>query len=124
MKHVLYLVVGGASGTVARYLVSGAVLKILGTRFPYGTLAVNILGCVLLGILTVVAEAKLHLKPGIQLILIAGFCGAFTTFSTFIFEISHLVRDGNSLKALAYLLMSVTIGFLFYRLGMFLGEVF
>ena len=124
MKPFLYLIAGGGAGTVARYYLSSVTHQFLDKRFPYGTLAVNLAGCALLGVFAVISETKLHLKPGIQFALMIGFCGAFTTFSTFILEISHLIKAGESVKALAYLLASVTIGFLLFRLGMLVGEWF
>jgi hypothetical protein len=68
------------------------------------------------------SETRFHLRPGFRVLLIAGFCGAFTTFSSFIFEISGLIESGHSVKALGYLLMSVTVGFLFFRLGISLTQ--
>jgi CrcB protein len=124
MKQLLYLIAGGGAGTVARYVLSAFAHQYLDKRFPYGTLLVNLVGCALLGLFAVISETKLHLKPGIQFALMIGFCGAFTTFSTFILEISHMIKAGESAKAFAYLLASVTIGFLVFRLGMLVGERF
>lgn len=117
MKNILYLLAGGGAGTVARYLFSELAHRLWGRSLPYGTFLVNVLGCLILGVLVVLSETRFHLRPGFRVLLIAGFCGAFTTFSTFIFEISHLVRDGHSVKAFGYLLASVSLGFLFFRLG-------
>ena len=86
MLKFLNLVIGGAAGTVARYLLSGAVYKFLGTSFPYGTLIVNISGCFILGVLAALSEKKFMLGPDLRILLMIGFCGAFTTFSTLIFE--------------------------------------
>ena len=117
------LILGGVAGTLARYFLAGAVYQILGTGFPYGTLAVNLIGCFLIGFLAALAEEKFLLGPNARLLLMVGFCGAFTTFSTFIFETSNLMRDGETLRAFVNVLASVIIGFLVFRLGVFLGEV-
>ena len=124
MKRILYLLTGGGAGTVARYFLSDLILKLSGHGLPYGTFIVNIVGCAILGTLVVISETRFHLRPGFQLLLMAGFCGAFTTFSTFILEISHLIRDGYSVKAFGYLIFSVSVGFLFFRLGVYLAENF
>ena len=122
MKHLFYLIAGGGAGAVARYALSEAVHRAWGKTMPYGTFAVNIIGCLLLGFLVVMSETRFHLRPGFRVLLIAGFCGAFTTFSSFIFEISGLIESGHSVKALSYLLMSVTVGFLFFRLGIVMTQ--
>ena len=124
MKNLIQIILGGAVGTVARYFVAGGVHKVLGHTFPYGTLTVNLIGCALLGVIVSVAESKFHLRPEIQALLVIGFCGAFTTFSTFILDISHLVKAGDGLRAFTYLMMSVAIGFVAFRLGLILGDLF
>ena len=74
------LIIGGVAGTAARYLLSGAVYQIFGTSFPYGTLAVNLIGCFAIGFLAALAEDKFLLGPNMRILLMVGFCGAFTTF--------------------------------------------
>jgi len=116
------LVIGGALGTVARYALAGVVYGAAGTRFPYGTLAVNLLGCAVLGFLSTVAEKKFVFGSDVRVLLMIGFCGAFTTFSTFIFETNGLIRDGQSMKAFMNVAVSVVAGFILFRLGILLGE--
>lgn len=124
MKHLVQILLGGAIGTAARYFIAGSVHRALGHTFPYGTLTVNLVGCALLGVIVSVAENKFHLRPEIQALLVIGFCGAFTTFSTFILDISHLIKGGESLKAFTYLMLSVAAGFLVFRMGLLVGEKF
>lgn len=122
MKWV-HLILGGTAGTLSRYLLAGWVYAVLGTNFPYGTLLVNLIGCFLIGFLAALAEEKFLLGPEARLLLMVGFCGAFTTFSTFMFETANLLRDGETLKAFMNVAASVIVGFLVFRLGVFLGEV-
>ena len=120
----LGLAAGGILGTFARYFLSGAVHRICGPTFPFGTLAVNLIGCFAIGFLAVLAEEKFLLGPAARMFLMIGFCGAFTTFSTFIFETSNLTKDGEMLYALANILLSVVLGFLVFRLGVMLARIF
>ncbi|MBN1939156.1 MAG: CrcB family protein, partial [Candidatus Aminicenantes bacterium] len=76
MKTILILCVSGALGTLARYSLSGLVYRLFGSRFPYGTMAVNLLGCLVLGFLAALAEVRLTLTPQARLFLMIGFCGA------------------------------------------------
>ena len=122
MKFI-YLITGGAIGTTARYALSGLVYRFLGAGFPYGTFCVNLLGCFILGFFVTFFERKFTFNANISLLVITGFCGAFTTFSTFIFETGHLLKDGQLLQAFSNVLLSVLIGLVVFRLGIFLGEI-
>ena len=123
MIKLMYLILGGISGTISRYVLSGVIYRLLGTNFPYGTFIVNILGCLVIGLLAGFSEKKFLLSEEMRLLLMVGFCGAFTTFSTFIFETDHLVRDGEMIKASLNIILSVFVGFILYRLGFFLAEL-
>jgi CrcB protein len=122
MIKFVNLVIGGAAGTVARYLLGGAVYRLMGTAFPYGTLVVNISGCFILGILASLSDKKFMLGPDARLLLMIGFCGAFTTFSTLIFETDSLVRNGQMIRAFGNIFASVILGFILFRAGTFIGE--
>ena len=122
MKWIFLFLAGGV-GTMARYLLSGVVYQSFGSRFPYGTLMINVLGCFLIGFLVALSQEKVVMSENVKLFLIIGFLGAFTTFSTFIFETASLIRTGQSLAAFFNVLISVVIGFLFFELGFFLGEI-
>ncbi len=123
MIKFINLVIGGAVGTIARYLLAGAVYRFTGTGFPYGTLVVNISGCFILGFLTSLSDKKFMLGPDGRLLLMIGFCGAFTTFSTLIFETDNLVRDGQAMRAFTNIFASVILGFILFRIGTFIGEI-
>ena len=117
------LVAGGVAGTLARYALAGAVYRMFGTNFPYGTLAVNVSGCGLVGFFAALAEAKFLLGPNARLLLMVGFCGAFTTFSTFMLETSNLLKDGETLRAFLNMAASVLCGFAALKVGAYLAEL-
>lgn len=122
MIKVLGLIIGGVAGTVSRYLFAGVVCGVFGTDFPYGTLLVNLLGCFIVGFIATIADTRIPLGPNGRMLLIIGFCGAFTTFSTFILETSNLVDSGRNMHAFANLFLAVIVGFVLLRAGMFLGK--
>ncbi|MGA2090580.1 MAG: fluoride efflux transporter CrcB [Endomicrobiales bacterium] len=122
MKY-LQLIIGGSLGTLARYALAGGVYRVWGTSFPYGTLAVNLSGCMLIGFLAAIAESKFALSADLRVFLMIGFCGAFTTFSTLIFETNALMVDGQFLRACTNVLVSVVAGLVLFRLGMVLGKL-
>lgn len=123
MIKFLNLIIGGAAGTVARYVLAGAVYKFTGASFPYGTLIVNVSGCFILGILATLADKKFILGPDARVLLMIGFCGAFTTFSTLIFESDSLLRNGQAIRAFSNIFVSVLLGFILFRAGSLLGEM-
>ncbi len=123
MVKIFNLVIGGIAGTLARYVLAGFVYKVWGTDFPYGTLAVNLSGCFIIGFLVSISENKFLLGTNAKMLLMIGFCGAFTTFSTFMLETSNLIKDGQSLRAFVNVLVSVVVGFVIFRIGVLLGEV-
>jgi len=124
MTKILSLVIGGVLGTLSRYFLTMGVAQIAGVGFPWGTTVVNLTGCFLIGFLVVFLEGPMQMSQNLMMLLVVGFCGAFTTFSTFIFETSSLIREGNTLQALINVMLSVVAGFILFRIGMWLGEAF
>lgn len=120
---ILHLLLGSMAGGLARYYLAGAVYRVAGTGFPYGTLVVNLAGCFLLGLLAGLAEDKFLLGPDARLLLMIGFCGAFTTFSTFIFETDGLLREGAWPAALLNVAASLVFGFALFRGGRWLIDL-
>ena len=110
MKQLLWLAAAGAVGTLSRYGVSTLVHWLAGNKLPWGTLVVNVLGCFLFGLVWTLAEERLHLRGEFRFILLVGFMGAFTTFSTFAFETSGLLRDSEWALAAANLLGQNALG--------------
>jgi len=95
MDRALLVGVGGFLGSVARYWLAGVVQRWNGTDFPAGTLAVNILGSFVLGLVVALSLERDLVSPNARLFLGAGFCGGFTTMSTFSYETLALLRDGS-----------------------------
>jgi CrcB protein len=118
-----YLIIGSIAGGFARYFVAGEIYKRTGTGFPWGTLIVNVTGCLLIGLFNSLAEEKFILSPEQRILMMTGFCGAYTTFSTFILETSGLLRDGEFFLGTANVAVSVLAGYAFFRLGAFLVKI-
>jgi len=93
--NLFLIAIGGALGSVARYLLSIIVLRVSGTMFPLGTFVVNAVGCVVFGVIAGVATHRIQLTPALRLFLLTGLLGGFTTFSSYAFESFALVREGH-----------------------------
>lgn len=103
---LMVVALGGAAGSVLRYAISGWVQHVSGGSFPVGTLAVNVIGCFLLGFLGAAFAQFLLVREETRLLVVAGALGAFTTFSTFGFETFTLANDGQRAWAIANILLS------------------
>ncbi|MDH5444282.1 MAG: fluoride efflux transporter CrcB [Gammaproteobacteria bacterium] len=122
MLNILNIALGGALGAVMRYLVSTGVHSILGRGFPYGTLTVNVMGSFAMGFLFVYLMERSSLGPEWRALILIGFLGAFTTFSTFSIETLNLLQSGAIVRALANILISVITCILATWLGVILGR--
>lgn len=109
LMQVLAIAAGGALGAVLRFWMSNGVYALLGRGFPYGTLAVNVLGSLLMGFLFVLLIDKLSLGPNWRAALLIGLLGAFTTFSAFSIETLNLIEEGETMKALLNTALSVVL---------------
>lgn len=105
MKDILLVALGGGTGAVMRYLASKYITEISDGTFPWGTMAVNIAGCLVAGII-IGCTIRGNIPDAARLLLIAGFCGGFTTFSAFAAEGLNLLRHGYYLLFAAYFLAS------------------
>lgn len=120
IRNLLFVATGGAIGSVLRYLISTNLHKAYPNFSPYGTFTVNMLGCLLIGLLMGWINAQKLMNPQLQLLLVAGFCGSFTTFSTFAHEANLMLLEQKPLQSILYLGLSVIVGlglaYLGYRL--------
>lgn len=122
LNKLQLLALAGAMGTLSRYALSGVVQKFTGSSLPYRTTVVNITGCLAVGILWSLFEGRLNVSSEMRLVILVGFMGAFTTFSTFIFESGQLMRDAQILSAIGFIAVQNIVGILFLFLGMALGR--
>lgn len=123
MKYYLLVAFGSALGGVLRYWLSGVVQKFTIT-FPYGTLAVNILGTFILGFVIFYFDVKELISPEVKLFLTIGFCGGLTTFSTFSFETFNLLRDSEYLLAAGNILLNLFLTILALVLSYYFARLF
>jgi len=109
---------GGFLGSILRYAASGLVHRQLPfATFPFGTLVVNVLGCLLIGVFTGLAESRQLFGPQLRMFVLVGVLGGFTTFSTFGYEVFALARDGEHLRAVANALAHLGAGLASVWLG-------
>ncbi|MDT8442303.1 MAG: fluoride efflux transporter CrcB [Desulfuromonadales bacterium] len=120
--QIVYVGLFGGLGCIARYLLSGWGYQLLGRSLPYGTLGVNLLGSLLLGLLMEGSLRSSLLSPELRLGLTVGFLGGFTTFSTFSYETVRLLEDGSYLAATANILLNLTACLLAAGLGISLAR--
>jgi CrcB protein len=114
---LLMVAVGGAIGAVARYLLAVRLYTQLGIDFPWGTLGVNVLGCGLLGIVLGLVEERGAFTPDTRAFLTVGVLGGFTTFSTFTYESWQYLREGDPVKSLVYIGLSLLVGLAAFSAG-------
>jgi CrcB protein len=111
MRNLLFIGIGGFCGAVLRYLISGGVQKwTQSVDFPYGTLAVNLIGCLIIGMLTRLDEMRSLISPEMRLFILIGLLGAFTTYSTFSNEAINLINDRRINMAILYLGAHLVLG--------------
>jgi len=122
MQTLLFIAAGGALGAIFRYAVSNGVHALAGRGFPYGTLTVNVVGSLLMGVLYILFIERISNNLPLRAMIITGFLGAFTTFSTFSIETFNLLEGGETFKALGNILISVTLCLLAAWAGVIIGR--
>ena len=118
MIGVVAIVIGGALGSLCRYFMSMNIYLLLGKSFPYGTLAVNILGSIIIGSVYILAMEKITISEELRAGITVGFLGAFTTFSAFSIETMNLIESGEITKAGLNIILSVILCIVGCWLGM------
>lgn len=115
--QIFYIALFGALGCLSRYFLSGWVYNVFGRGFPYGTLAVNIVGAYIIGLIMELSIRSELMSPGLRVGLTIGFLGGLTTFSTFSYETFRLIEDGEFLMALTNIFLSVLVCLFFTWAG-------
>ena len=123
MQKTILIAVAGLLGTLLRYWLSGHVAKQYGETFPWGTIAVNLIGCLVTGAVFFVTEERLLLSPTVRTVILIGLLGGFTTFSAYGLQTFTLLRDGQIGLAMLNVVMSNTLGVFMVWLGYLLGRV-
>ena len=120
MTAYLWIAVGGALGSMARYLCAGLAARYIGETFPWGTMIVNIIGCIFIGLFATFTgpDGRFLVAPTVRQFVMVGICGGFTTFSSFSLETLNLARDGQWIKVVANVMGSV----LLCLIGVWLGH--
>ncbi|HIJ90459.1 MAG: CrcB family protein [Desulfobulbaceae bacterium] len=122
-QKMIYLAVAGACGTLARYGLSGLVQRVAGISFPWGTVSVNALGCLLFGLVWTLTSERFLGTGELRIVVLTGFMGAFTTFSTYMAETGHLFADGEHWYGLGNILLQNGVGLVLFFVGMALGRL-
>jgi CrcB protein len=123
VKHALLVALGGALGALARYGVATAIVKRFGSGFPLGTLVINVTGCAIIGFfLAAVGGRWSGIDPGWSYLVPVGFVGAYTTFSTYEYEMARLFEAGALSRLAAYFVLSNVVGFAAVVGGIWLGR--
>jgi CrcB protein len=121
-QRLALLAAFGATGTLCRYWLDGLVLQWCGTRFPWGILVVNGLGCFLFGLIFPLAEERLIISGETRLIILTGLMGAFTTYSTFTFQTAELMRESQWTLAAVNVIGHLVLGLVCIFFGLAIGS--
>jgi fluoride exporter len=118
----LLVVIGGGTGALARYVAASAIMTRFGGKFPLGTLVINVTGSFLIGFLMTMLTERFKLDPNWRLLLVVGFLGGYTTFSSFEWETYSSVRDGGLWTGMLNVVSSVMLGYVAVTLGSVLAR--
>ena len=122
MKTLTFIALGGAFGAVLRYGASLGVYAVLGRGFPWGTLFVNVVGSLLMGLLSILMLERYNIGPEWRAAVLVGMLGSFTTFSTFSIETLNLLEQGDVLRAAGNMFFSLTVCLIAVWFGVVLGR--
>lgn len=122
MKALVFIAIGGALGAVLRYGASISIYSLLGRGFPYGTLFVNVSGSLLMGLLSVLMLERFDIAPEWRAAVLVGVLGSFTTFSTFSIETLNLLEQGDLMRAMSNIVLSVLVCLVAVWFGVLIGR--
>ena len=124
MKIIIFIGIGGASGSIIRYMIYQLSSRLIGIGYPIQTLIVNFIGCLLMGVLIHIFSTKLPVKEELKAFLTVGFLGGLTTFSAFSADFYDFFYKGNFFEALLYILFSIIVSLFGVLLGVYIMKVF
>jgi fluoride exporter len=119
MKNILLVFIGGGLGSLLRFLISRFVVTTIESSFPIATLGINIIGCFLIGVILTLSKAG-NINMALTIFLATGFCGGFTTFSTFAYENNTLIEFRQFASVALYISLSVVAGLMATYFGIVL----
>lgn len=124
MQTTVLIAVAGLLGTLLRYWLSGFVARQYGETFPWGTMAVNLIGCLLTGAVFSVTETRFVVNPTVRMVILIGLLGGLTTFSSYGLQTFMLLRDGSFGLAILNVVTSNTLGLVMVWFGYLVAKVF
>ena len=122
LQKYLLIAIGGALGSVTRYLVGSTVTNRMGTRFPYGTFVINLTACLIIGFFLAAVGRRTEVNPALRFLIPIGFVGAYSTFSTFEWETFVHLQTGDFLIAALYVSLSILLGLIAVWAGVVLAR--
>lgn len=122
LKQIVLVGMGGGTGSIFRYLTSVLTAKYYANVFPMATFTANLIGCFLIGLFIGYIDRNHTLSPDYRFLLVTGFCGGYTTFSSFALENFNLFHSQNYFTLAAYILLSVVMGYIAVALGMYISK--
>jgi CrcB protein len=122
LKTIIYIAIGGAIGSVLRFLTTIMVSKFWSNNFPLATFIANILGCFLIGLFIGILAKNQLTDSNLKWFLVTGFCGGFTTFSAFGIENINLFQSNNTILAFGYIALSIILGLFAVWFGLFVAK--